>query len=174
MSTTGRAIAILGAKGGVGTTTVASNLAAELANGGSRSVLLLDLNLFLGDVGLHVGVEREPTVMTWMSAENPGDAKRNIRNTPWPCPYRARPSDADAVEAHECCASQLGCPRSTWSSSTAGQTSTKSPHRLCYADDRLLVNRAATLLIGAKRRLDVLKSSRLRYSRGHHQSRPPR
>ena len=102
MSTTGRAIAILGAKGGVGTTTVASNLAAELANGGSRSVLLLDLNLFLGDVGLHVGVEREPTVMTWMSAENPGDAKRNIPKHTlgfWVLGLAPDLSDADAVEA---------------------------------------------------------------------------
>ena len=75
MSTTGRATAILGAKE-ASERRRPPNLAAELANGGSRSVLLLDLNLFLGDVGLHVGVEREPTVMTWMSDEKPGDARR--------------------------------------------------------------------------------------------------
>ena len=66
MSNNGTAIAILGCKGGVGATTIASNLAAELNNTSGQSVLLVDLNLFLGDVGLHVGVEREPTVMQWM------------------------------------------------------------------------------------------------------------
>ena len=45
MSKNGTAIAILGSKGGVGTTTIASNL-AELNNTPNRSVLLVDLNYF--------------------------------------------------------------------------------------------------------------------------------
>ena len=54
MSTPGTTIAILGAKGGVGTTTIAANLAAELNNSRNHSVLLVDLNLYLGDVGLQI------------------------------------------------------------------------------------------------------------------------
>jgi pilus assembly protein CpaE len=65
----GKAIAILGAKGGVGTTTIAANLAAELATNPDRSIVLVDLNLFLGDVGLHVGVESGPTVMGALNSE---------------------------------------------------------------------------------------------------------
>ena len=60
---TGKAIAVLGAKGGVGTTTIAANLAAELRADASRGVVLVDLNLFLGDVGVHIGVEAGPTVL---------------------------------------------------------------------------------------------------------------
>ena len=60
---TGKAIAVLGSKGGVGTTTIAANLAAELNADASRGVVLVDLNLFLGDVGVHIGVESGPTVL---------------------------------------------------------------------------------------------------------------
>ena len=167
MSTTGRAIAILGAKGGVGTTTVASNLAAELANGGSRSVLLLDLNLFLGDVGLHVGVEREPTVMTWMSAENPGDAKRKIPKHTlgfWVLGLAPDLSDADAVEAHDVLLllNQLRSAFDVVVIDCGTDLNEVSLTACAYADDRLLVStEQRPSLIGAKRRLDVLKSLKI-------------
>ncbi len=50
-------LAVLGAKGGVGTTTVACELARELASGGAGTALL-DLDLVGGDVALHF--DREP------------------------------------------------------------------------------------------------------------------
>ncbi|MGB0640798.1 MAG: AAA family ATPase, partial [Myxococcota bacterium] len=67
MSKNGKAVAILGSKGGVGTTTIAANLAATLAHEQQQQVLVIDLNLFLGDVGLHLGLEKEPTVMQFLN-----------------------------------------------------------------------------------------------------------
>ena len=105
MSTTGKAIAILGAKGGVGTTTIAANLAAELAANSAESVLLVDLNLFLGDVGLQVGLEGEPTVMQWIL--DPGDAPaiEQIQKHGagfWVLGLSADLSDADLGNAYLC------------------------------------------------------------------------
>ena len=67
----GRAIAILGAKGGVGTTTVACNLAAQLHADGAGRVLLVDLHLFLGDIGYRLGLEQRPTVGELLASEAP-------------------------------------------------------------------------------------------------------
>jgi pilus assembly protein CpaE len=54
-------IAVLGPKGGVGKTTVATNLATTLAAAGRR-VLLVDLDLQFGDVGLVLGVAPDRTI----------------------------------------------------------------------------------------------------------------
>jgi pilus assembly protein CpaE len=54
-------IAVLGPKGGVGKTTVATNLATTLAAAGRR-VLLVDLDLQFGDVGLVLGVPPDRTI----------------------------------------------------------------------------------------------------------------
>jgi pilus assembly protein CpaE len=57
----GRVHAIVGAKGGVGTTTIAANLAQALAQS-SGNVLLIDLNISSGDVATFFGVEPRFTV----------------------------------------------------------------------------------------------------------------
>lgn len=49
-------IAVLGSRGGVGTTTLAVNLAATLANDPNNQVALLDLDLALGDADIAVEV----------------------------------------------------------------------------------------------------------------------
>jgi pilus assembly protein CpaE len=54
----GRVVTVFAAKGGVGKTTVSTNLAAELASDGSR-VLLVDLDLSFGDVGIALGLMPE-------------------------------------------------------------------------------------------------------------------
>jgi pilus assembly protein CpaE len=54
-------IAVLGPKGGVGKTTVATNLATTLTADGMR-VLLVDLDLQFGDVGLVLGVPPDRTI----------------------------------------------------------------------------------------------------------------
>jgi pilus assembly protein CpaE len=51
-ATEGRVITVFAAKGGCGKTTMATNLAATLAAGGTRSVCLVDLDLSFGDVAI--------------------------------------------------------------------------------------------------------------------------
>jgi len=54
----GRVLSILGSKGGIGSTTVAVNLATGLAQTGEEmSVALVDLNLHFGDVSIFLNVE---------------------------------------------------------------------------------------------------------------------
>lgn len=48
----GRLITVFSAKGGAGKTTVSTNLAAALADGGRRNVCLVDLDLAFGDVAI--------------------------------------------------------------------------------------------------------------------------
>jgi pilus assembly protein CpaE len=59
----GRAVAILGAKGGVGSTTVAVNLATALKQASGRSTLLVDLHLAHGDAAVFLGVEPRFSVL---------------------------------------------------------------------------------------------------------------
>ncbi len=47
-----RIVTVFAGKGGVGKSTVATNLAATLADGGRRRVLLVDLDLQFGDIGI--------------------------------------------------------------------------------------------------------------------------
>jgi pilus assembly protein CpaE len=55
---TGRVVAFVGAKGGVGTTTIAVNVAAALAERPKTKVLIVDLHIAAhGDVALMLGVE---------------------------------------------------------------------------------------------------------------------
>lgn len=53
----GQLFAFVGAKGGVGTTTLAVNTAAVLARAARAEVLLIDLHFGLGDAALFLGVE---------------------------------------------------------------------------------------------------------------------
>lgn len=57
----GTIIGVYGAKGGVGTTTIATNLAVTLALGGSPTVLV-DLDLGFGDVGIFLDLEGGPSI----------------------------------------------------------------------------------------------------------------
>ena len=49
---TGTLVTVFSAKGGVGKTTVSTNLAASLAEGGKRNVCIVDLDLAAGDVSI--------------------------------------------------------------------------------------------------------------------------
>jgi pilus assembly protein CpaE len=53
----GRLIAVIGARGGVGATTIATNLAWTLANDHNMRVALVDLDLFFGTCGLSLDLE---------------------------------------------------------------------------------------------------------------------
>jgi pilus assembly protein CpaE len=65
----GIVIAVFGAKGGIGKTTLSTNLAASLANPRHESVALLDIDTRFGDVALVLDVDPE---------KNISDAVRNI------------------------------------------------------------------------------------------------
>jgi pilus assembly protein CpaE len=53
----GSVVAVLGTRGGVGATTVATNLAWYLANNETRRVALVDLDIFFGDAALALNVK---------------------------------------------------------------------------------------------------------------------
>ena len=55
----GRVVTVFSAKGGVGKTTVSTNLAAELASDGATRVLLVDLDLAFGDVAIALALVPE-------------------------------------------------------------------------------------------------------------------
>jgi pilus assembly protein CpaE len=67
----GKIINLIGSKGGVGTTTVAVNLATSLVNSSPRpaSVVLLDMNLLFGEIPLFLNIQPE---FNW------AEAARNI------------------------------------------------------------------------------------------------
>jgi len=97
-------VAVLGPKGGTGKTTIATNLAADLAIRG-RETLLVDLDLQFGDVGVVLGVDPEHTIYDLATAGGTMDAERlrgftgrsrdgvNVLLAP------VRPDQADAVTA---------------------------------------------------------------------------
>jgi len=69
----GRVVAVMGAKGGVGATVLACQLAASLQEIGGRAVLV-DLNYPLGDVALHFDVEPTYTLADLARAQEELDA----------------------------------------------------------------------------------------------------
>ena len=62
-TTRGEVFAIIGAKGGVGATTVAVNVATSLAKAAPDSTLLIDLNVACGDAAVFLGTEPRFSVM---------------------------------------------------------------------------------------------------------------
>ena len=62
-TTPGQIFAFLGAKGGVGTTTIGVNVATALAQFQSGSTLLIDLHLAYGDAALFLGAEPRFSVL---------------------------------------------------------------------------------------------------------------
>jgi pilus assembly protein CpaE len=68
-------VVVLGPKGGVGKTTVATNLATTLAGRGQRT-LLIDLDLQFGDVGLVLGVRPDRTIHDLVTAQGRLDGDR--------------------------------------------------------------------------------------------------
>ena len=61
--TQGCLMAFVGAKGGVGTTTLAVNCAVDIARLGARSTLIVDLKPGVGEVGLFLGVRSRYTIL---------------------------------------------------------------------------------------------------------------
>ena len=62
-ASTSRTFAFFGAKGGAGTTTLAVNCAADLARVSKKPTILIDLNPFVGEVALFLGVRPRFTLL---------------------------------------------------------------------------------------------------------------
>ena len=60
--TDGRLLVFIGAKGGSGVTTLATNFSVSLAKNSGRSTLLIDLNLSLGDAALDLGINTQYSI----------------------------------------------------------------------------------------------------------------
>ena len=60
----GRVVVVTGARGGVGTTTIATNLAVHLADGRRAHVALVDLDPFTGSTALMLGLSASPGLRT--------------------------------------------------------------------------------------------------------------
>lgn len=67
---TGKLLVFVGAKGGVGVTTVASNFAVALAEESGEKVALIDLDLQLGDAALTLGLMNKFTVLDALENTN--------------------------------------------------------------------------------------------------------
>jgi pilus assembly protein CpaE len=72
-------ITILGPKGGTGKTLTATNLAVALAQRG-KDVVLVDLDLQFGDIGLAMGLSPERTITDLMKAGPPFDHEKLDRH----------------------------------------------------------------------------------------------
>jgi pilus assembly protein CpaE len=74
-STKGRMICVLGPKGGIGKTLTTANLAVSLAQEGQR-VVVVDLDLQFGDVGLTLGLDPAKTIYDLATSGGAMDAEK--------------------------------------------------------------------------------------------------
>lgn len=72
----GSVITILSGKGGCGKTTIASNLAVVLSDGGASSVCLVDLDLALGDIASSLGITPSGSLLGAITADGHLDLDR--------------------------------------------------------------------------------------------------
>jgi pilus assembly protein CpaE len=71
----GRMLIFFGSKGGVGVTMLASNVAVALADKSNKRILLIDLNLQLGDAAINLGVTSTHSVLDALQASTQLDAE---------------------------------------------------------------------------------------------------
>ena len=71
---TGKLLVFMGAKGGVGVTSVACNFAVALAQNASQKTLLIDLDLPLGDAALNLGIIPEYSTINALQESDRLDA----------------------------------------------------------------------------------------------------
>ena len=69
---TGTVLCVVGPRGGVGKTAVASNLAVALANETGTAVALVDLDLLFGSAAIALGVMPAATIQNWLQMKTSG------------------------------------------------------------------------------------------------------
>ena len=82
---TGRVIAVVGQKGGVGKTAISVNLAASLAQNPANHVLIVDFDMSFGDVGLTMDVTTGTTTAQaahYLSETDRDDFRRDVVEHP--------------------------------------------------------------------------------------------
>jgi len=72
---TGKLVVVIGPKGGSGKTLTSTNLAAALADAG-RKVVIVDVDLQFGDVGLALGLSPETTIYDLLTSGGSMDAEK--------------------------------------------------------------------------------------------------
>jgi pilus assembly protein CpaE len=104
---TGSVIAVFGVKGGVGKTTLATNLAVALAQESSASVALVDLDVPFGDVALMLDLHPEQDILDALNDGVIDDLER-LQNLLVRTPHGVHvlssplaPDDAGAVDSHK-------------------------------------------------------------------------
>ena len=78
----GKIVTVFSAKGGVGKTTIATNLSVTLNNNGASRVCLVDLDLAFGDVAITLRLEPRLTIVDALSMNDiqPADLSRILTN----------------------------------------------------------------------------------------------
>lgn len=103
---TGSVIAVFGVKGGVGKTTIATNLAVALAQETSASVALVDLDVPFGDVALMLDIQPEQDILDALDESVLDDLERLQKilvRTPHGVHVLSSPlapDDAGALDSH--------------------------------------------------------------------------
>ncbi|MBI4491268.1 MAG: AAA family ATPase [Chloroflexi bacterium] len=100
----GTVVTVFGIKGGIGKSTIASNLAVALAHETQRSVALVDLELPFGDIALMLNVRAERDLLSALEAgelEDPERLQTHLTRGPegvWVLPAPLSPQGITAVE----------------------------------------------------------------------------
>ena len=61
---TGKSLVFVGSKGGSGVTTIAANFAVHLARESASRVAFVDMDVYLGDAALNLGIKPQFTIGT--------------------------------------------------------------------------------------------------------------
>ena len=78
VATGGYVVTVFGPKGGVGKTTIATNLAVALRRHSSARVVLVDVDAYFGDVAVMMGVEPDRTLLDLLNAFQDNQDNKNI------------------------------------------------------------------------------------------------
>lgn len=168
----GEVIALIGAKGGVGTTTVACNLADALTPQAKedvhkRRVILVDLNLYMGDVAVMVDIKPEPTTLYFLTRASATEDQALLNAPPLHARgFRVLGLDGDLESADPVSAEQVVFlierlrSRYDFVILDCGSSVSEASMAACSIADRRLIVLTEQLAsrLGARRRLEAIRA----------------